>query len=88
VSKDQDWDESEKAERRAQKVGPKKDDMYQLIAHDGVRFVKIVMLFANQGAFVKNMREDNKYFLAEGVYFSSGTDSNSSFLVDFPNQIV
>ena len=47
VSKDQDWDEAEIAEKKAQKVGPQKGAMYQLVAHDGCRFVKLNLMFAN-----------------------------------------
>ena len=56
--------------------------MYQLIAHDGCRFVKLNLMFANQVNFVKQLREVNKYVLAPGVYLSS-----TSFLVDYPNQL-
>jgi len=34
-------------EPKEQKIGPKKGQMYQIVAHDGVRFVKLVLLFAN-----------------------------------------
>ena len=33
-------------EPKEQKIGPKKGQMYSLIANDGVRFVKLVLLFA------------------------------------------
>ena len=33
-------------EPKEQKIGPKKGQTYQIIAHDGVRFLKIVLLFA------------------------------------------
>ncbi len=33
-------------EPKEQKIGPKKGQTYQIIAHDGVRFVKMVLLFA------------------------------------------
>ena len=33
-------------EPKEQKIGPKKGQTYQIIAHDGVRFFKIVLLFA------------------------------------------
>jgi hypothetical protein len=39
-------------EPKDQKIGPKKGQMYQLIAHDGVRFVKLVLLFNQQASFV------------------------------------
>ena len=33
-------------EPKEQKIGPKKGQTYQLVAHDGVRFIKLVLLFS------------------------------------------
>ena len=46
---------------REQKIGPKKGQMYQIIGHDGVRFVKLVLLFKDLKNLVGKVNEVNKF---------------------------
>jgi hypothetical protein len=66
---------------KEQKIGPKKGQMYQLIGHDGVRFLKIVLLFKDLKNLVGKIHEVNKYMLTAGVFVSQGEGSNT-FLID------
>jgi len=68
-------------EPKEQKIGPKKGQMYELIGHDGVRFLKIVLLYKDHGALVRRITETNKFVLKAGTFFSS-VDSQTTFLVD------
>lgn len=69
-------------EDKDQKIGPKKGQMYQLIAHDGVRFLKIVLLFKDLKNLVGKIHESNKYLLTAGVFVGQGDGSNT-FLLDY-----
>jgi len=60
--------------------------MYQIVAHDGVRFVKLVLLFANQASFLNSIFESNKFTVAKGSYFSKA-DSSFTFLIDKASEI-
>lgn len=64
-----------------QKIGPKKGQTYQMIAHDGVRFVKLVLLFGQQVSFVGKLHENNKFFVKQGVFISR-PDGTLTFLID------
>ena len=68
------------------KIGPKKGQMYQLIGHDGVRFIKLILLFKEQTPIVGKINEVNKFMLAAGIYVSRA-DGQTSFLIDRPDQI-
>lgn len=61
--------------------------MYQLIAHDGVRFIKLVLLFNSQASFVGKLFETNKFFLKKGVFISR-PDGALTFLIDSLEQLV
>lgn len=69
-----------------QNIGPKKGQTYQLIGHDGVRFIKLVLLFREQMPIVSKINEVNKFVLSAGVYVSRA-DGQSSFLIDSANQL-
>ena len=56
--------------------------MYQLVGHDGIRFLKIVLLFKDIKNLVGKIHESNKYMLAAGVYISQA-DGGNTFLIDF-----
>ena len=60
--------------------------MYQLIGHDGVRFIKLVFLFKECIPIVSKINEANKFMLAAGI-FVSRYDGQTSFLVDRADQI-
>ena len=60
--------------------------MYQLIGHDGVRFIKLILLFKEQNPIITKINESNKFMLSAGI-FVSRVDGQTTFLVDFPEQI-
>ena len=47
-------------------AGAKRDHTFSLVAHDGVRFIKLVLLMPNQVSIVKDLRERNKFLLKSG----------------------
>lgn len=55
--------------------------MYQLIAHDGVRFVKLVLLFNQQATFINHLFENNKFIVKKGTFISR-PDSTLTLLID------
>lgn len=73
--------DDEKAKKKAEK---KKDSTYQLKAHDGKRFIKIILLFDNQSPFVNNINEVNKFCLYDA--FLSPLEA-STFVLDYQEQI-
>ena len=68
-------------EPKEQKIGPKKGQMYQMMGHDGVRFIKLVLLFPNQASLVSKMFDSNKFVLTKGTYFTRA-ESTITFLID------
>ena len=60
--------------------------MYQLIGHDGVRFIKLVLLFKECVPIVSKINELNKFKLASGIFISR-SDGQTSFLVDRADQL-
>ena len=73
-------------EPKEQKIGPKKGQMYQMMGHDGVRFIKLVLLFPNQASLVSKMFDSNKFVLTKGTYFTRA-ESTITFLIDNADQI-
>ena len=73
-------------EPKEQKIGPKKGATYQLIGHDGVRFLKLVLLFRDHAPIVSKINEANKFVLSAGIYVSRA-DGQTSFLIDSADQI-
>jgi len=68
-------------EPKEMKIGPKKGQTYELIGHDGVRFIKLVLLFREQVPLVSKIYEANKFMLSAGI-FVSRVDGQTTFLVD------
>ena len=68
------------------KIGPKKGQMFSMIAHDGVRFLKLVLLFKDTKSLIAKINESNKFILSAGIYVSKG-DGATQFLIDDPSQI-
>ena len=62
------------------KTGKVKDATYQLKAHDGKRFIKIILLFTDQSKFVRNIHESNKFCLYD-AYLSP--EEATTFVLDF-----
>ena len=60
--------------------------MYQMIAHDGVRFIKLVLLFKDTKSIISKINEGNKFMIKEGIYVSKG-EGTTQFLIDFEDQI-
>ena len=73
-------------EPKEQKIGPKKGQTYELVGHDGVRFIKLVLLFREQAPIVSKINEVNKFVLSAGV-FVSRVDGQTSFLIDTASQL-
>eukprot|EP00347_Sterkiella_histriomuscorum_P016800 403351805 len=65
--------------------GKKKDQTYQLKAHDGKRIIKIILLFDNQSSFVRSINEVNKFCLYDSFLTPLESDT---FVVDYLEQIV
>ena len=57
-----------------------------MIGHDGVRFIKLVLLFREQAPIVSKINEVNKFMLQAGIYVSH-VDGQTSFLIDRTDQI-
>ena len=57
-----------------------------MIAHDGVRFLKLVLMFTDTKQLITKINEVNKFLLAPGVYVSFA-DGSTQFLIDYPDQI-
>jgi len=51
------------------------------VGHDGIRFLKITLLFKDIKNLVGKIHECNKYMLAPGVYISQN-DGGNTFLID------
>lgn len=62
--------------------GVKKDDTFTLIAHDGVRFIKLVLLMQNQKTIVRDLHERNKFLLKSGFVDSLSEKGTVIILVD------
>lgn len=60
--------------------------MFQMIAHDGVRFVKLVLLFKDTKSTITKINEVNKFVLKSGIYVSKG-EGTTQFLIDYEDQI-
>ena len=80
--KDAELDDGEKE----MKIGPKKGQMFSMIAHDGVRFLKLVLLFKDTKSLIAKINESNKFILSAGIYVTKG-DGATQFLIDDPSQI-
>jgi len=73
--------------RLTAEVAAKKDDTFSLIVHDGVRFLKLVLLMANQSSIVQGLHERNKFLLKHG-YIDTSTDKGTVIvLVDGMDQL-
>ena len=62
--------------------GVKKSDTYQLMAHDGVRFIKVLLLMPNQSQIIKKLHTRNKYFLKSGYVDTSSERGTIIIQVD------
>jgi len=67
--------------------GIKRDHTFNLIAHDGVRFLKLVLLMANQAQLVKELRVRNKLLLKSGYVDSTSDRSCTMILIDSMDQL-
>jgi len=67
--------------------GIKRDHTFNLIVHDGVRFLKLVLLMPNQVDLIKKLYSRNKLLLKSGYVDSSSDRSSSLLLVDSMDQI-
>lgn len=60
--------------------------MFQMIAHDGVRFLKLVLMFKDTKSLVTKINEVNKFVLSPGIFVTKG-DGTTQFLIDYEDQI-
>jgi hypothetical protein len=68
-------------------TGAKRDHTFSLVAHDGVRFIKLVLLMPNQVSIVKDLRERNKFLLKSGYVDSAQERGAIVILVDGMDQL-
>jgi hypothetical protein len=68
-------------------AGAKRDHTFSLVAHDGVRFIKLVLLMPNQVSIVKDLRERNKFLLKSGYVDSAQERGAIVILVDGMDQL-
>lgn len=62
--------------------GVKKDHTFQLICHDGVRFIKIILMMANQLQLISQIHERNKFLLKSGYVDSTTEKGMVNIVVD------
>ena len=60
----------------------KKDDTFQLICHDGMRFIKIVLMMPNQVQLVSLIHERNKFILKSGYVDSTSEKGMVNIIVE------
>ena len=65
----------------------KKDDTFILISHDGVRFIKLVLLMPNQKSIIRDLYERNKFLLKSGFVDSLTEKGTVVILVDGMDQL-
>lgn len=65
----------------------KRDHTFSLIAHDGVRFIKLILLMPNQLSIVQNLHERNKFFLKSGYVDDKAEKGAVVILVDGMDQL-
>ena len=57
-----------------------------MIAHDGVKFLKLVLMFKDTKSLITKINEVNKFVLSAGIYVTKG-EGTTQFLIDDPDQI-
>ena len=67
--------------------GVKKDHTFSLIAHDGVRFLKLVLMMPNQLSLIKDLHVRNKFLLKSGFVDRTTERGTTMILVDNMDQI-
>jgi len=72
---------------KATGTGTKRDHTFSLIAHDGVRFIKLVLLMPNQSSIVKDLHERNKFLLKSGYVDNTTERGSIVILVDGMDQL-
>ena len=67
--------------------GAKRDHSFSLIAHDGVRFLKLVLLMKGAVTMVKDLQESNKFLLKSGYVDTNSEKGTIMILVDGMDQL-
>ena len=67
--------------------GVKRDHTFSLITHDGVRFIKLVLLMPNQASLIKDLRSKNKFLLKSGFVDSNSERGSTVMLIDTMEQL-
>ena len=65
----------------------KRDHTFSLVTHDGVRFIKLVLLFPNQVGLIKDLHARNKFVLKSGFIDFAAEKGSITMLVDSADQI-
>ena len=68
-------------------TGAKRDHTFSLVAHDGVRFIKLVLLMPNQSSIVGQLHERNKLLLKSGYVDTAQERGAVIILVDAMDQL-
>ena len=63
-------------------AGAKRDHSFTMIAHDGVRFLKLVLLMKGAVTMVKDLQESNKFLLKSGYVDTTSERGTIMILVD------
>lgn len=67
--------------------GAKRDHTFSLIAHDGIRFFKLVLMMKGSVSMVKDLQESNKFLLKSGYIDTTSERGTIMILVDNMNQL-
>lgn len=63
-------------------AGTKRDHTFTMIAHDGVRFFKLILLMKGSSTLVKDLQESNKFLLKSGHVDTVSERGTTMILVD------
>ena len=79
---------SETGKIAMQTMSAKKDATFQLIAHDGVRFLKLILMFPDQVSIIKQLNERNKYALKDAYLDVTTEKGLVNVILDQPDYLV
>lgn len=68
-------------------AGAKRDHTFSMVAHDGVRFFKLVLLMKGSISMVKDLQESNKFLLKSGYIDTTSDRGTIMIMVDGMDQL-